>query len=136
MGPLIAPISHLPAALVIAVVTALLAAGAENYVAILFPNPVPPPGGNPYGGAVSGPRGLVAVLVGMALFMTAMLLATPFVLLAGLPLWLHATAWWWVSLPLALAGGVSVYALLVGGAEAVLSRREPELLERVLVEVS
>jgi hypothetical protein len=85
---------------------------------------------------VSGPRGLVAVLVGMALFMTAMLLATPFVLLAGLPLWFNATAWWWVSLPLALAGGVSVYALLVGGAEAVLSRREPELLERVLVEVS
>jgi hypothetical protein len=134
MGPLIAPASHLPAAMVIAVVTALLAAGAENYVAILFPNPVPPPGGNPYGGAVSGPRGLVAVLVGMALFFSAMILAAPFVLLAGLPLWLGATLWWWVSLPLALAGGVSVYAMLVGGAEALLTRREPELLEKVLVE--
>jgi ABC-2 type transport system permease protein len=134
IGPLLAPISHLPAALVIAVVTALLAAGAENYVSILFPTPVPPPGGNPYGGAVSGPRGLLAVLVGMALFMSALMLSTPFVLLAGLPLWLGNTAWWWASLPLALAGGVSVYALLVGGAEAVLNRREPELLERVLGE--
>jgi ABC-2 type transport system permease protein len=134
IGPLIAPLSHLPAALVIAVITALLGAGAENFVSILFPNPVPPPGGNPYGGAVTGPRGLVAVMVGMALFFTAMLLATPFVLLAGLPLWLNATHWWWISLPLALAGGVSVYALLVGGAEALLAGREPELLERVLGE--
>jgi ABC-2 type transport system permease protein len=135
VGPLIAPVSHLPAALVIAIVTALLAAGAENYVSILFPTPVPPPGGNPYGGAASGPRGLLAVLVGMALFTSALILAMPFVLLAGLPLWLGNAAWWWISLPLALAGGVSVYALLVGGAEAVLSRREPELLERVLGEV-
>ena len=39
-----------------------------------------------------------------------------------------------VALPLALAGAAAVYAMLVGGAARLCSRREPELLERILGE--
>jgi hypothetical protein len=39
---------------------------------------------------------------------------------------------WVVTLPLALAGAGAVYAMLIAGAEKLLRRREPEVLERIL----
>jgi hypothetical protein len=39
-----------------------------------------------------------------------------------------------LTLPLALAGAASVYAMLVAGAGNLMAKREPELLERILVE--
>ena len=39
---------------------------------------------------------------------------------------------WMVTLPLALAGAAAVYAMLVAGAEKLLRRREPDVLERIL----
>jgi hypothetical protein len=48
--------------------------------------------------------------------------------------WWGDVSWWWISLPLALGGAAASYALLLGGAEALLLRREPELLERILGE--
>ena len=39
---------------------------------------------------------------------------------------------WAVTLPLALAGAGAVYAMLVAGAEKLLRRREPDVLERIL----
>jgi hypothetical protein len=54
------------------------------------------------------------------------------VLLAWLPR-LFAMPWLWlVTLPLALAGAAAVYAMLIAGAERLLLRREPEVLERIL----
>jgi uncharacterized protein (DUF2062 family) len=68
----------------------------------------------------------------MAFFTATILVASPFVFLGWLPLLLGQPWLWVVSLPLALAGAVAVYALLVAGATRIFQRREPELLERVL----
>jgi ABC-2 type transport system permease protein len=132
-GALLSP-PYLPAAIVIALCAMLVAAGADNFISILFPVTAPEPGRSPHAAASAGGRGLASALLSAALFTGAMMLAAPFIALAWLP---HAFArlhWWWVSLPLALAGAAATYALLVGGAEQLLLRREPELLERILGE--
>lgn len=132
-GLLLAP-HFLPAAVVIALSAMLVAAGADNFISILFPVTAPEPGRSPQSGHAAGGRGLGAALLSAALFTGAMLLAAPFVVLAWLPVWAGSLAWWWVALPLALVGAGATYALLVGGAEQLLLRREPELLERILGE--
>jgi ABC-2 type transport system permease protein len=132
-GVLLAP-HFLPAAIVIALSAMLVAAGADNFISILFPVTAPEPGRSPQSGHAAGGRGLASALLSAALFTGAMLLASPFVVLAWLPVWAGSLAWWWVALPLALVGAGATYALLVGGAEQLLLRREPELLERILGE--
>lgn len=133
-GLFLADAAYLLPAATIALVTLLLSAGVDNYMSILFPITVPEPGKNPYGGAVAGGRGLGAAVLGALLLTAALVVASPFVFLAWLPL-LLGTRWLWAaSLPLALVGAVAVYAMLVAGAERVLTRREPELLERILGE--
>jgi ABC-2 type transport system permease protein len=131
-GLLLAPASHLPATLAIALATMLVAAGADNFLSILAPVAAPAPGGNPY---ASSSRGLPAMFLAAALVSGTLLVASPFVFLAWLPLLLQAPWLWWLSLPLAVAGAASVYAMLVALAEKLLVRREPQLLERILVEV-
>ena len=133
-GLVLAPAVFLPAAGTLALIAMVIAAGVDNYVSILFPAVVPAPGQNPYAGT-AGSRGLMAALLSMAMLAAAMLLAAPFLFLAWLPLWLEQPALWWGSLPLALAGAVSVYAMLVAGAARLLERRETEMLERILGEV-
>jgi hypothetical protein len=64
----------------------------------------------------------------------ALAVSAPFALLAWLPVWFRAPWLWLFSLPLALAGAASVYAMLVAGAAGMLERREPELLQRILEE--
>jgi hypothetical protein len=132
-GSLLEP-SYLPAALTIAASAMMVAAGADNFISILFPVAAPEPGRSPHAAAAAGSRGLVTALLSAALFAGAMLLASPFVALAWLPHALGELRWWWVSLPLSLAGAAATYAMLVGGAEQLLLRREPELLERILGE--
>jgi ABC-2 type transport system permease protein len=132
-GALLEP-TYLPAALTIAACAMMVAAGADNYISILFPVAAPEPGRSPHAAGAAGGRGLVTALLSAALFAGAMLLAAPFVLLAWLPVLAGDLAWWWVALPLALLGAAATYALLVGGAEQLLLRREPELLERILGE--
>lgn len=132
-GGLMAP-RYLPAALTIAVAAMLVAAGADNYISILFPVAAPEPGRSPHAAGAAGGRGLVSAMLSAALFMGAMLLASPFVVLAWLPVWAGDLSWWWIALPLALVGAAATYAMLVGGAEQLLLRREPELLERILGE--
>lgn len=132
-GALLEP-AYLPAALAIAVCAMMVSAGADNYISILFPIAAPEPGRSPHSAGAAGGRGLVTALLSAALFMGAMLLAGPFVVLAWLPVWAENLTWWWITLPLALAGAAATYALLVGGAEQLLLRREPELLERILGE--
>ena len=73
---------------------------------------------------VAGPISLLA----------ALFVAAPFALLAWVPLVLERIWLWWISLPLALAGAASVYAMLVAWAERLLLRREPELVARMLAE--
>lgn len=132
-GALLDP-SYLPAALTIAGCAMLVASGADNFVSILFPVAAPEPGRSPHTAAGAGGRGLVTALISALLFAGAMLLVSPFVVLAWLPVWAGDLTWWWIALPLAILGAAATYALLIGGAEQLLLRREPELLERILGE--
>ena len=133
-GVFLAPLAYLPAALTVAAVTWLLATGVDNFVSILFPVTAPEPGRNPYGGAAAGGRGLGTAALTAVLLLGVLALSSPFVFLVWLPLLLGQPGLWLASLPLALAGALAVYAMLVGGAERVLGRREPELIERILGE--
>jgi hypothetical protein len=128
-----APLRAVPAVLVALLATALIAAGADNYLSILYPVPAPAPGQSPHAGS-SGGRGLAAVLVSSLFLVGAVVLAAPFVFLAWLPQLLGQAALALVTLPLALAGALAVYAMLVAGAARLFERREPEILERILVE--
>jgi ABC-2 type transport system permease protein len=130
----LAPVAYLPAALTVALCTMLVSAAADNYVSVLFPMAAPAPGGNPFGGSAAGGRGLGSALMGALLFAATMLLAAPFVFLCWLPALLDTALLWGLTLPLALAGAVATYALLVAGAEKLLRGREPEVLERILSE--
>jgi ABC-2 type transport system permease protein len=128
-GALVASPAYVAAALTVALCAALLASGVDNYYSILFPTSVPEPGKSLAGG---GRRGFGAAVVGAFLFTGSLVLAAPFLVLAWLPVIAGRPALWLVSLPLALAGAAAVYGMLVAGAAAVLERREPELLERML----
>jgi hypothetical protein len=125
----IAPPDLIPATATVAVVGLLISAGVDNYASILFPLAAPEPG-RPPGSA--GGRGLGTMVISALLLTLALVTALPFVLLAWLPR-LFAMPWLWlVTLPLALAGAAAVYAMLIAGAEKLLTRREPEVLERIL----
>ena len=124
----------LPAVLTVTMVTMLLSAAVDNYHSILFPVAVPAPGKNPYGGTAGGGRGLAASVMAMLMLGVAVALAAPFAFLAWLPLLLRRPSLWFATLPLALGGAGAVYAMLVAGAARLFSRREPELLERILGE--
>ncbi len=131
-GLLLAPMLHLAAASASVVATLLIASGLDNFVSILMPVAVPPPGGNPYGGPQAGGRGLLGVLLNFALLVLVLTLAAPFTLLAWLPTLLEQPPWGWITLPLALAGALAAYAMLVAGAARLLERREPQMLARML----
>jgi ABC-2 type transport system permease protein len=129
---LLSPVFAVPV-LTIVLATLLLAAGADNFISVLFPIAVPAPGRNPYG-PVSGGRGLGAGVIAALLLFGAMTLSGPFAFLAWLP-WLLETPWLWLAtLPMALAGAAAVYAMMVAAAARLLTRREPEVLARVLGE--
>ncbi len=130
---LMAPPRAVPPVLVALLATALVAAGVDNYLSILYPVPSPAPGQSPHAGA-SGGRGLAALMVSSLFLMGALALAAPFVFLAWLPQLLAAPRLAFVALPLALAGAAGVYTMLIAGAARLFERREPELLERILVE--
>jgi ABC-2 type transport system permease protein len=117
----------------IVIVTLLMAAGADNFLSVLFPIAVPDPGRNPHG-AASGGRGLGAGVIAALLVFLASALSGPFAFLAWVP-WLLEMPWlWFVTLPVALAGASAVYAMMVAAAARLLSGREPEVLARVLGE--
>jgi hypothetical protein len=133
-GAMIAPVEYLPAAAAVAFVTLLLSAGMDNYMSILFPMPVSPPGGNPYATA-SGGRGFGAAMLGALMLGGVVALCMPFAFLVWLPVLMEAPLLWLATLPAAILGAVAAYAMLVLGAESLLVRREPELLERILGDV-
>jgi hypothetical protein len=130
---LAAPLQLAPAALSVAAATFLIAVGVDNFFSILFPIAAPAPGKNPYAQS-SGGRGLGTALVSSLFLMGALALSGPFAFLAWLPLLLGSPILWLMTLPLALLGAAAVYAMLLGGAAALLERREPDVLERVLAE--
>jgi hypothetical protein len=122
-----------PAALAIALSTFLIAAGVDNFFSILFPIAAPAPGRHPQAQSAGG-RGLGSALLSSLFLTGALLLSAPFALLAWLPLLLGTPRLWLVTLPLALAGALALYALLIGVAARLFERREPDMLERVLGE--
>ena len=125
----LAPSDLIPATATVAVIGLLISAGVDNYASILFPVAAPEPGRPP---GAAGSRGLGMIVISAMLLTLALITATPFVLLAWLPR-LFSMPWLWlVTLPLALAGAGAVYAMLIAGAEMLLRRREPEVLERIL----
>ena len=83
---------------------------------------------------MAGGRGLGAALLGALLLGVTILAASPFIFLCWLPVLLEVPLLWLLTLPLALGGAVAVYALMVAGAERLLLKREPELLEQILTE--
>jgi hypothetical protein len=77
----------------------------------------------------------LAVALTTTFAMAAVLaVSLPFAFLAWLPHLLADHRLWVLTLPLALAGTVAVYGMLTAGAAALLARREPDLLARVLGE--
>ena len=83
------------------------------------------------GSVLLGWIGFVHALWAMA---GALALSSPFAFLVWLPHLLGDHRLWVLTLPLALAGAVGLYGLLTAGASALLTRREPDLLARVLGE--
>jgi hypothetical protein len=130
---LLAPLVYVLAAVVLVLLTQLLAAATDNYLSILYPVAVPGPGRNPNAPA-AGTRGLGAAAVATAAMLVALALSSPFAFLAWLPHLLGERWLWALTLPLALAGAVAVYGMLTAGAAALLARREPDLIARVLGE--
>ena len=130
---LLAGLRFVPAVLVILWLTQLLAAAADNYLAILFPVAVPAPGRN-QDAPTSGSRGLGVALVTMFAMAGALALSSPFAFLAWLPHLLEEHRLWLLTLPLSVAGAVALYGMLTAGAATLLARREPDLLARVLGE--
>lgn len=118
---------QVPAIAAIVLVTQLMACAVDNYLSVLLPLPVAAAGRDPNAPA-SGGRGLLAALGGLLAMLASLLLAAPFAFLAWLPELLGLRWLWAGSLPLAIAGALAVYAMLVAGAARLLERREPELL--------
>jgi ABC-2 type transport system permease protein len=131
---LLATPALLPAALTVAFVVLTCAAAIDNFASILLAEPLPEAGRNPWGGAASGSRGVAGALFSLALLAGALVLSSPFAFLAWLPLLLEQRTWWLLTIPLAVAGALAVYAMLVAAAGNLLQRREQELLERMLGE--
>ncbi len=123
----------IPFVLATALVAALLSAGADNFLAILFPTPVPAVGQDPWA-STSGTRGLAALALSALFFGAAAVAALPFVFLMGLPLMLGQPILGFLSIPLALAGTGGAYFMLVSAAARLLEAREPELVARILAE--
>ncbi|MBN2368908.1 MAG: hypothetical protein JXO72_00300 [Vicinamibacteria bacterium] len=131
---LMAPASMAASALATAAVLLLLSLAADGYLSILFPVTLPSPGRSPHARPAGG-RGLGLFVVTSLTVGLVLVTAAPFVLLAWLHLLLETPWIIVVTLPLALIGAVAAYAMLVGGAAHLLSRREDMLLERILGEV-
>jgi hypothetical protein len=124
----------IPAIATVALVTLVVSSGVDNYLSVLYPVTAPAAGRSPYAGASAGSRGLGAAFFSMLLLVVALTLASPFAFLAWLPILLGRPWLWVLSLPLALAGAGAVYAMLVAGAARLFTRREPEILARILGE--
>jgi hypothetical protein len=116
-----------PAVLTVLVVTQLLAAAIDNFVAILAPLRVAAAGRDP-NAPVSGGRGLGAAAIALVGSLLALLLSAPFAFLAWLPWLLGRPPLWLATLPLALAGAGGVYFMLASWAASLLHAREPELV--------
>ena len=95
-------VAYLPAAVTIVAVTILIVAALDNFNSILFPITVPEPGKNPHA-AVSGGRGLTAVLMSLLTFLVGGALSVPFAFLAWLPLLLDRPVLW-LATPAARTG--------------------------------
>jgi len=123
-------LTAVPAVLTLVLLTQFLASAADNYLAILFPNPLPAAGRDP-NAPISGTRGLGAAALGLLAMTVAMAASAPFAFLAWLPQLLGEPWLWALTLPLALAGALAVYFMAASGAARLLLRREPELLARL-----
>jgi ABC-2 type transport system permease protein len=127
---LIAGPAFVPAVAAVVLLTQILAAAADNYLAILFPVPVAAAGRDP-NAPVSGARGLGAAAMVFVAMLATLVASSPFVFLAWLPYLLGERWLWGLALPLALAGAAAVYFMATSGAALLLERREPDLVARM-----
>ena len=119
----------LPAVVTVLLLTQLVGAAVDNFLAVLAPVPVAVAGRDPNAPA-SGGRGLGAAFAATATMLLALVVSSPFVFLAWLPHLLGLPALWLLTLPLALAGAAAVYFMLASWAAVLLRDREPELVAR------
>jgi ABC-2 type transport system permease protein len=118
-----------PAVLAVMLLTQVIGAAVDNFVAVLAPVPMAAAGRDP-SSPVSGGRGLGAAALAFAAMLVALIVSAPFAFLAWLPYLLGLPVLWIATLPLALAGACGAYFMLASWAAGVLSRREPELVAR------
>ena len=123
-----------PAVLVVAVSGMLIACAADNFMSILFPIALPAAGRNPHGPA-SGTRGL-----GAAAFAALLMVAALVVLVAlrlprlAAPALAAALAFGWSACPWPSPARAPSTRCSWRRPSALLLRREPELLARMLAE--
>jgi len=125
--------SLVPAILTVLLLSQILASAADNYLAVLFPVPVPGAGQSPHA-QTSGARGLGFMAIAATATFAAAVASAPFAFLAWMPYLMDQPALGAVTYPLALAGAAAAYAMLTAGAASILRRREPDILARVLGE--
>lgn len=128
------PLARWPFVAMAGFVTLMMAAAVDSIVSIRFPFTPPRPGTTPGAYSASTASGMSRFLVSFGGFFAVLLAAAPFVFLICLPLLFARPVLGGLFLPLAFAGAAAVYALAVHAAEALLRRREADLLERVSVE--
>jgi ABC-2 type transport system permease protein len=130
---LLVGLRFVPAVLGVLWLTQLLAAAAENHLAVLLPLAVRAPGRHrPAPGWAA--CGLVVAAATVVATAVAVAVSLPFAFLIWLPHLLGEHRLWILTLPLALAGAVAVYGLVTEAAAALLARREPDLVARLLDE--
>jgi len=120
----------LPLALIGTGAALALELGVGNFLAIYVPYRLPSKRKNPLAMGSRGPGCLGMVLI-TAAFAGAMVVALPAAAALILPMALHGSAWYWLTVPASAAYVWWLYRLLLDAAAGRLLEREPEIIEAV-----
>ena len=120
----------LPLALIGTGAALALELGVGNFLAIYVPYRLPSKRKNPLAMGSRGPGCLGMVLI-TAAFAGAMVVALPAAAALILPMALHGSAWYWLTVPASAAYVWWLYRLLLDAAAGRLPQREPEIIEAV-----
>jgi hypothetical protein len=120
----------LPLALIGTGAALALELGVGNFLAIYVPYRLPSKRKNPLAMGSRGP-GCVGMVLITAAFAGAMVVALPAAAALILPMALHGSAWYWLTVPASAAYVWWLYRLLLDAAAGRLLQREPEIIQAV-----